>query len=378
MWQMFILAAFVLVLAGILNTETKNGARIYLIIVFSVFAFLMMFKSKDVGNDTHTYIKLFKEIADYEDVRNFLADSRYEFGFVYFIRLISRIYNDPQMLFIISGPFVAFSFARFIYKYSRMPWLSTLMFLTLQFFDLSFSGTRQIISIAILLFSYDFLIKRKILPFLLIVMLAISFHTSAILFLFLYPFTLLRQTRKFYIGSIFVAIAAFISFSTVMEVLEKIFPQYLKYFLEDGTSFKTSPTLACLLMLGLWLILLIISELFKQGSIFRQVSEVEQGEANLVLQSSTVDDVMRLSIWFGIIMLLLSLNGTILNRFKYVFTVPIITYYPSALMDIRFTKNRALMYIGSCCVFLLYIWVIYTYRSEWQSTFPYTFFWQEV
>lgn len=378
MWLLYVIMASILVLAGIINTDNKKGSAIFLGIVFSIFAFLLMFKSGSVGNDTKTYIKVFKEIASYENINNFLADTRYEFGFVYLCRIISKIYNDPQALFIVTGPFIAFSFARFIYKYSKAPWLSAYMFLTLQFFDLSFSGIRQIISISILLFCYDFLIERKPLKFFLLVFLAITFHTSAVMFLILYPLTSLRQTRNFYIGSIFAAIMIFLSFPTVMKVLEKIFPQYLKYFVGEGTSFKNSPTLACALMLVLWLVLLTIAELIKDGSIFKKTPEISQGNAEIVLQSTCIDDVLRLSIWFGIIMLLLSLNGTILNRFKYVFTVPIITYYPSAIMNLKYQKNRIVMFVGSCVIFFLYIFVIYTYRPDWQSTFPYEFFWQDA
>lgn len=376
MWQFYLLAASILILGGIINTESKKGAAVYLGIVFSFFAFLLMFKAPSVGNDTETYIKLFKEIASYDKVSNFLMDSRYEAGFVYIIRIISKLFDDPQYLFILTGPFIAFSFGRFIYKYSRLPWMSVYMFLTLQFFDLSFSGLRQIISIAVLLFSYDFLIKRRPIQFFSIVFIAATIHTSAVLFLLLYPFTSLKQTRNFYLISTGIGIAGAVSFGAILRVAENVFPQYLKYFTQNGTSFKSSPTLACALMLVLWLTLLIISELFKRGSIFRKAPEIAPGDAKIILHSTSVDDVLRLSIWFGIIMLMLSLNGTILNRFKYVFTVPIITYYPSAIADLKLVKNRALMYIGSCAVFMLYILIIYTYRPDWQSTFPYSFFWQ--
>lgn len=378
MWLFYTLAVCILVLGAIINTNSKKGSALYLCIVFTVYAFLLMFKAPSVGNDTATYIKLFNEIASYDKVSNFLADSRYEAGFVYLIRIISRVFTDPQFLFIITGPFIAFSFGRFIYKYSRLPWMSAYMFLTLQFFDLSFSGIRQIISIAILLFAYDFLIKRQPIQFFSIVFLAATIHTSAVLFLFLYPFTSLKQTRNFYLISAGIGIAGAISFEAILRIAETVFPQYLKYFTENGTSFKSSPTLACALLLVLWIVLLLISELFKRGSIFRKAPEVAPGDAKIILHSTSTDDVLRLSIWFGIIMLMLSLNGTILNRFRYVFSVPIITYYPSAIADLDLAKNRTLMYVGSCAVFLAYILIIYTYRPDWQSTFPYSFFWQKA
>lgn len=377
MWLLYVLVALTLFPPLILNTKSKRGSATYLAIFFSVFAFLMMFKGSTVGNDTNTYLTLFDDIASYTDVRFYIKDSRYETGFIYFNRFISRFTDNAYAIFMVTGPFIAFSFAHFIYKYSKMPWMSTFMFLTLQFYDLSFSGLRQILSISILLFSYDFLIKRKLAPFILLVFVATSFHTSAIAFLLLYPFTFLKQTRGFYGVSAGITVVMSVFFSIIMRILEKIFPQYLKYFEEDGTSFKTSPTLACTLMIVLWLTLLVISELCKEESIFKTHNNVNKISGEVLLKTTTTDDVLRLSIWFGIIMLFLSLNGTILNRFKYVFTVPIIAYYPNAVMQIKNPKHKAFLLFGSCIVFLTYILIIYTYRPEWQSTYPYSFFWQE-
>ena len=377
MWLFYVLVALTLFSPLLLNTKSKSGSVAYLAVFFSIFGFLMMFKSSDVGNDTDTYLALFDEIASYTDVKFYIKDSRFEIGFIYLNRILSLFTDNAHVIFMVTGPVVAFSFARFIYKYSKMPWMSVFMFLTLQFYDLSFSGVRQIFSIAILLFSYDFLVKRKLAPFLLLVFLATSFHTSAIAFLLLYPLTTLRQTRGFYGITAGITVVMSVFFSAIMKILEKIFPQYLKYFEEDGTSFKTSPTLACALMIILWLTLLIISEICKEESIFKTHNNVDKVSGEMLLRTTTTDDVLRLSIWFGIIMLFLSLNGTILNRFKFVFTVPIIAYYPNAVMQIKNGKYKAFLIFGSCVVFLMYILVIYTYRSEWQSTYPYSFFWQE-
>lgn len=378
MWLLFALAGLILISAAFLNTKTKIGSLIYIGIVFSVFAFLMMFKGQDVGNDTRAYIALFNEIKRYTDVNFFLKFTRYEKGFVYLNRIISMYTNDAHFLFIVTGPIIAFSFARFIYKYSKMPWLSAYMFLTLQFFDLSLSGIRQILSISILLFSYDFIIKKKIVPFVLLVFLATSIHTSAMAFVLLYVLSHFKQTKKFYAISSIVAVVMFVFFSVVMKLMEIVLPQYLKYFTDEGTSFKSSPTLACALMIVLWLTMLLISEFSKNDGIFNKIETRDiEDRQTFIIKKSTVDDVLRLSIWLGIIMLFLSLNGTILNRFKYVFTVPIIAYYPNALAEIKLTQNKVFLIIGSCIVFLAYILIIYIYRPEWQSTYPYIFHWQE-
>ena len=70
--------------------------------------------------------------------------------------------------------------------------MSVLLFYLLMLFDFFLSGMRQMLAIAILLFAYDKLREKKPIPFLLLVLLAVTVHSSAVLFLLLYP----SATRK--------------------------------------------------------------------------------------------------------------------------------------------------------------------------------------
>lgn len=71
----------------------------------------------------------------------------------------------------------------FIKKESPLPWLSAYLYLTLQFFAHSMNLIRQSIAATICLFAYSFLKKRKFVPFCLMVVLASTFHLSALFFL---------------------------------------------------------------------------------------------------------------------------------------------------------------------------------------------------
>ncbi len=379
----FVLIAITTILPIFLKTTEKRNAKLYLIIMFVIIGALMMLRSDEVGNDTITYVKAFKRITRVDNIINYSKFEQFEKGFTYLMYGLSKISVEPQILFIVTGGFVAFSFARFIYKYSDLPWLSVFMFLTLQFYDLSLTGVRQILSIAIMLFSYDFIQKRQFWRFLILVLLAMSIHTSAVMFLLLYILASFKPNMFFYGVSFFVALVGTVSFSFVLGIIGKVFPQYLKYFNEGGAGYSSSPKLACALMMALFAILLIIS------FIVRRDNPSDEDEAPVVVQNNslirntgliksyvTMDDVMLLSIWLGILMLMLSLNGTILNRFKYIFSVPILVYYPNSLMKMKDESLRLFIIAGSCVVFFLYIYIIYTLRPDWQSSYPYTFFWQ--
>lgn len=210
MWLFFVLLTIILLAASVFGSKNR-GSKCFTVIVFCLLGFLMMFRSINVGNDTDQYTFIFNKISRTNDIQLFIKSSRLEAGYIYLNKFLSMICDHPQILFIVTGAFTAFSFGRFIYKYSKLPWMSAYMFLTLQFFDLSMSGVRQILSIAILLFSYDFIINRKFFKFLLVVLLATTIHTSAIMFLIIYPLAKFRM-KKFYLVSGVSAVAVFFGF----------------------------------------------------------------------------------------------------------------------------------------------------------------------
>lgn len=377
MWLFYILS-FAIIIMGIISKTNKASKR-YIFVIFGFLGILMMFRSINVGNDTDQYTKIFNAIAQVDDTKVFVENSRYEVGYIYLNRLLSFISNDAQILFIFTGFITAFSFGRFIYKYSMLPWMSAFMFLTLQFFDLSMSGVRQILSIAILLFSYDFIIKRKPIKFLLVVLLATTIHTSAIMFLILYPLATIKITKKFYWISGTVTIAVFIGFRYLIPLIGRVFPQYINYLTREGNSYTNNATLAVFLMLGLWLILFFIAEAADRKK--KQINDEDLISAKktggqIVCSEVTALNVHKIAVWLSILMLFLALQASILNRFKYIYSVSMLILYPNALSHIKDGKSRNILITGSCLVFFVYIMVIYIFRPEWQSTYPYTFFWQ--
>ncbi len=372
MWLFYFLV-FLVFFVYALCSNLRNGEKFYLFIMFGIFGILMMFRGETVGNDTDRYIDIFNVVRKTSNLQTFIESSRYEKGYIYLNWVLSLISDNPQILFIVTGAFTAFSFGRFIYKYSINAWMSVLMFLTLQFFDLTLTGVRQIVAIAVLLFSYDYLISRKLWRFLLLVFIASTIHTSTILFLIFYPLTSKKRGAVFYISSTAIAVFIYVSFRLILPIAGRLFPQYLKYLEGEGGSYSIEPKLGVFLMLALWLILFVCAKVFGR----EQPSDISDDiSQNGSMPSQNVNYVHEIAVWMGIIMLFLALQGTILNRFKYIFSVPIIVYFPNMLktMDIG---TRRIITIATCIVFILYSIIIYTYRPEWQSTYPYTFFWQE-
>lgn len=367
----FVLAFLFLVLAVLIKTNNPRGAKKYLMIVFVILGCFMMFRNSTVGNDTSTYLGYFDAIAYAPSLKAYLASSRLEAGYVLLNKVLSYISKDNQIILIFAGFFTAFSFGRFIYKYSEIPYLSALMFLTFQFFDLSMSAVRQSLAVAILLFAYDYLIDRKPLKFTAIVILATFIHTSSVMCLILYPLSNKNHRKSFYFISLLVSIIVMFSFTSFYPLINAVFPQYMHYFTSTNSEYGFSNTikLAVVVMLILWICLFLISTTIDDRYVRR-----------LAISNTTVqldqdyERVFKIATWLSVLMLVLGFRGTILERFKYIYSSAILVYYPNSLNKAR-GNNRLILVLGSCVVFIAYAAVLYILRPEWQSTYPFSFFW---
>lgn len=342
--------------------------------MFSILGGLIMFRSINVGNDTDIYTYLYESINNNTSLSAFLDTSRFEIGYILLNRVIGFVFNDKQFLFIVTGGFTAFAFGRFFYHYSLCPWMSVYMFLTLQFFDLSLSGVRQIVAISILTFAFDKLVNRKTIPFFIIVLLASLIHWSSILFLIMLPFSVEKKSRKFYFVSGVIAIIVFAIFPYLYNLISIVFPQYMHYFTQSGNSYSNTAKLANILMFLMYFILFIIINLIdiKESNI---TFDDKNDERLVIKYYRRTMDINKIAVWFSIIMLLMSMQGTILNRFKYVFSFPLLVAYPNAIVMHSNNENKSIITLISLAVFFTYILVIYTFRPEWQSSYPYIPFW---
>ncbi len=346
--------------------------RSYVILMFAILGIMMMFRAESVGNDTFEYKQLFY-LFNSIDMSN--LSTRYEIGYIILNKLLGCISSNPQIIFIFTGAFVAFTFGRFILKYSTIPWLSVVMFIALQFFDLSMSGMRQILAISILTLAYDQLVNQKLFKFVFIVLIATAMHISSIIFLLFYPLKKSKANFSFFIRLSMLTIIIYVFFDTIiLSLFEQILPNHIKYFTQSGLSFSNEPKLATAITIIYWGAMYITGYV-----IFKRKFYQNRYEDNYSIFSKKEQDNFNLQsimLLIGIVMLILALHGTILTRFKYILLFVLLVYYPNAINSIRNDILKTQLLIGSIAIFMTSITVIYLLRPEWQSTFPYQFFWQ--
>lgn len=179
-------------------TDVKTNKRYLIFIFVSLFLFLAL-KSNDTGVDATSYQKIFKDINETPFFSVYAYD-RYEIGFKYFCKIISLIWNNYTFFSIIVSFIELAGFYYLIKKYSKNYVFSLFIFITYDTYIFTFGILRQAIALSILLISIKFIKENKFLKFLSLVLLASTFHKTALLFIVCYFIKNVKLNKKIMIG----------------------------------------------------------------------------------------------------------------------------------------------------------------------------------
>lgn len=168
--------------------KSKLNNAIFLVIVSVTMIVMSYLRANTVGID-------YKQYGDYfTQVRNggwsFLISSqnayRVEPGFSLLNYLVSLFTGDVHIFMLVVSIIAVGLTAVLLYKYSPIPWVGMFVFVSFGFFGNTLSFIRQSIAIAIFLFAVHFLKEKKLLPYILVILLAASFHKTTLIMIPVY------------------------------------------------------------------------------------------------------------------------------------------------------------------------------------------------
>ena len=166
----------------------KKRWRWLFLAAFPMFV-LVAFRGHNLGNDTNSYLKFFTKMVytPWSDifVVNALT-SDFEPGFVVFEKLITLITSSARVYQVIYSFIYLVSVVTFANRLEKYNFSFLYFFATIGLYTFMFTGVRQCLAMCICLWSYPYIKKRKLIPFLILLLLAFSFHKSAILFIAAY------------------------------------------------------------------------------------------------------------------------------------------------------------------------------------------------
>lgn len=159
---------------------------------------LLMFRHESVGRDLRNYKYIFTMIS-----KSSWSDALWrsaEVGYNFLNKVISLFTNDFQWLIVVTAILSVYCIAKAYLQYTEDSSLSIALFITMSNFVLLFSGIRQSIAISLGFVAFECVKRKKLLSFLIIVIFAMLFHTSAFILLFMYPLYHIKITRTWRIA----------------------------------------------------------------------------------------------------------------------------------------------------------------------------------
>lgn len=246
---MSVLFVVILFITLLLYPNINKSRKGFFLMFFFIFA-IYIFIDKSSLPDILPYKLYYESIRRFDWTHTYgVYDSIFEPGWFLISYLSHKINADFNFFYAIYAAILSCIYVLTIRKYSPYPKYSLLICVLSGFFSLFI--LRQYLSIAICLITIPHIISKRLLPFLFITMVAVSMHTTAVLWLFVFP--LYHYIQSWSRLFVFIGLMTILLFA-VESVVSFIYPLIGKegsYIsdLENETSLKSlfMPTTTLLL-----------------------------------------------------------------------------------------------------------------------------------
>lgn len=180
-WIYLVMIAFVLGYANAKTGEQKRliywGACGFLILIFVVQDF-------SVSIDIAEYMRQWAIIPNLSLKE--LLTHKFEIGYVLLCWILERIFQSDRILLLVLSVIIMVPFCRSFEEETENPMIALMSFVALGMYMHAIIFWRQLVAMAILTFSYRYIQQRRWWPFLATVLVAMTFHKVAVVFIGLY------------------------------------------------------------------------------------------------------------------------------------------------------------------------------------------------
>ncbi|MBO5212802.1 MAG: EpsG family protein [Clostridia bacterium] len=319
----------------------------FFLFVMLLLWFLTAFRSEYIGSDTIQYFNHFKAMSYYGKIS---FNSRFEIGYQILTLIISKINPNPYFFLGVIATICYLATGIYIYKYS-----DNIVFSTVLVFPIAYgffaTGLRQAIAMVIILYAYQAIKNNKNILAFLIILFAATFHTSALIALFLLLHKIIPKKPIIIIP--LSAILIIFSLAGFMDdILSAILPFYAGYYENEIiTDGWLGITYYCLRNIVFYILV--------------YLSYKKSQKQNCLALSNFV--ILFLTTCFGFS---LSLFSRATNYFLLICIVEL----PNAIYRGRLPYKKIFVFLIGF-IMVLYFVVTLIIRPDWNTLCPYKFFW---
>ncbi len=204
------------------TTETKRliyyGAVGFLVMIFTL-------QDCSVSFDIAEYMRQWTIIPKLSLQK--MLNHKFEIGYVLLCWFLEKTFASDRVLLIVLSVLIMLPFSRSFEKETENPMIAMMAFLALGMYMHAIVFWRQLVSMALLTYSYRYIRERKLLPFLWIVLMAMTFHKVAVVFLGLYIVYNVPINKWLLIACVFCAVVLYFLGKPIIEFgIAVIYPRY--------------------------------------------------------------------------------------------------------------------------------------------------------
>lgn len=180
------------------NTKQQITNKKWFCIISGVFLFLIAaIRDLDYG-DVYSYKIAYNRLINrtYSSLFNeWISGDLKDFGFYAFSKFFADLGFSANFWVLLIAAIFAFLCSIYLYKFSEQPFIGLVSMLSL-FYIFTFTGLRQAMSLGITFLAYTFISKKKPIAFVISVLIASLFHSSALILLPAYLFAKMKIGYK--------------------------------------------------------------------------------------------------------------------------------------------------------------------------------------
>lgn len=270
----------------------------------------------------------------------------YEIGYRVFNKILGMLGLDIQSFLIVCAVLSVVPISCLVFNYSKSSITSYIIYMGLPVFQLLYSCLRQDIAIGLCVFSLIFVINRKIIPFIAVVLVACTFHSSAIIFFISYPLYYLKFSKFQRMLSCVFLILVYILKRPLFAVLSRLF--------KDNAAIDDN---------GAIVLFVVFVVIYIFCTIYNDESELQSGFLNLFYLACLCQA-------FGDLY-------SIALRVGYYFMITLVVLLPNLLKTMPKSKEK--LYFNIFVPIAFFSFGLYSiYSSSWSMAYPYHWFWESV
>ena len=214
MYVQILLLLIIFIVGALMQNEAHDKSivkynhlrRNYIIFCCTLLVIQSGLRNVAVGADTYAYKLLFEDINNWtwDDVLNYfrmvyIDKEGKDAGYKILMKLFTLISSDYQFYLVCVAVFFFYALGNFLYKNTVKVediFLAIVVYQALFYEFFSITGTRQTIATAFCLLTYEQIKKNKLVKFIFIILIAVTIHKSALLFI---PFFFVAKYKKSWI-----------------------------------------------------------------------------------------------------------------------------------------------------------------------------------